>query len=576
MFDSLKQTTIRPLAVLTFLMALFYSGSASTDNNEAHRAMVSAAHELATQAGIDILNRGGSAVDAAVTVQTVLNLVEPQSSGIGGGAFMVYFDAMSGDILTYDGRETAPKLASPELFVDDDGKPLKFFDAVVGGLSVGTPGTIALLGRAHAEHGRLPWVKLFDPAIELARDGFPVGQRLAGMLAGKVGDRLKTFSQTRQFYFPNDTALKAGEIVANEKFANALSTIAEQGPSAFYHGQIAKNVVQSVQNAPGQAGFLAVTDFQSYRALQRPPVCHSYRSYRICGMGPPSSGGIAIGQILGILEHFDLASMGAENPLSWHLIVEASKLAFADRNQYVADSDFVRVPVDGLLNKQYLHERAQLIDLHSAMSTPVAPGQPPGLQTVDYQPDTSDGRSGTSHFSIIDRQGNAVSMTTTIEGPFGSQLMVHGFMLNNELTDFSFVPKRDGQWVANRVQPGKRPRSSMSPTIVLNPDNSIRLVIGSPGGSRIIGYVAKTLVAVLDWNMPVQSAIDLANVVNRNGSTDIEEGGRGIVTLQAELAKLGHDVRVKKLTSGLHGIEIVDHHLRGGADPRREGVALGN
>ena len=576
MLDSLPQTTIRSLAVLTFLIALFCSGPASTDTNAAHRAMVSAAHELATQAGIDILNRGGSAVDAAVTVQTVLNLVEPQSSGIGGGAFLVYFDAMSGDILTYDGRETAPKLASPELFVDNDGKPLKFFDAVVGGLPVGTPGAVALLGRAHAEHGRLPWVELFDPAIELAREGFPVGQRLAGMLAGNVGDRLKAFPQARQFYFQNDTALKVGEIVTNDKFANALATIAEQGPSAFYHGQIAKDIVQSVQNAPGRAGFLEVADFQSYRVLQRPPVCHSYRSYRICGMAPPSSGGIAIGQILGVLEHFDLASMGAEDPLSWHLIIEASKLAFADRNQYVADSDFVRIPVDGLLNKQYLHERVQLIDLHSALSTPVAPGWPPGLQTVDYQPDRSDGRSGTSHFSIIDRQGNAVSMTTTIEGPFGSQLMVHGFMLNNELTDFSFVPKRDGQWVANRVQPGKRPRSSMSPTIVLNPDNSIRLVIGSPGGSRIIGYVAKTLVAVLDWNMPVQSAIDLANVVNRNGSTEIEEGGQGITTLQADLAKLGHDVRVKKLTSGLHGIEIVDHHLRGGADPRREGVALGN
>ncbi len=462
-----------------------------------------------------------------------------------------------------------------ELFLDGDGNPINFLDAVIGGLSVGTPGAVAMLGRAHAAHGRLPWAELFQDAIDLAETGFPIGQRLATMLSGKVGTRLRTFPEARQYFFPNNVPLKAGQIVRNKNFAATLSIVAEQGPGAFYHGQIAKDIVETVQNVPERAGYLELDDFANYQAVERPPVCYTYREYRICGMGPPSSGAVTIGQILGILEHFELASLGVENPLSWHLLIEASKLAFSDRNQYVADPKFVAVPVDDLLNPEYLRQRAKLIDLQFALPTPVEAGQPSGEQTVRHSPDSANGRSGTSHFSIIDRYGNAVSMTSTIEGPFGSQLMVNGFLLNNELTDFSFVAQRNGQLVANRVEPGKRPRSSMSPTLVFNADGSLRLIIGSPGGSRIIGYVVKTLIAVLDWGMSVQDSIELHHVINQNGVTELEKETAAQWFLQPKLSELGHQLRLTKLVSGLHGIEFVDGALLGGADHRREGVALG-
>ncbi len=538
------------------------------------RYMVSAANPKATEAGLDILRRGGNAVDAAIAVQLVLNLVEPQSSGIGGGSFMLFYKASTQEVLSYDGRETAPAEVTSDLFLTPEGEPMKFFDAVLGGRSVGTPGTVAMLAQVHKEYGEIPWSELFEPAIKLARDGFTVGHRLASMLAGRHADRLKTFAETREYYFPNGSPLTAGDIRTNYAFVETLIEIAQHGPEAFYRGAIAEEIVEAIRRAPHRSGLLALSDLSEYQAIRRPPICHSYRIYRICGMGPPSSGALTVGQILGLLEYYDLKSLGASNPISWHLIAEASKLAFADRNRYMADSDFVEVPTEGLLDPTYLANRSGLIKLDSALNTPATHGLLPGSPAVSYAADFDVSRSGTSHISIVDSEGNAVSMTGSIEGPFGSHLMVRGFHLNNELTDFSFVAEKDGMQVANRVEPGKRPRSSMTPTLVFNLDGSLRLVVGSPGGSQIIGFVVKTLIAVLDWDMDIQTAIDLGNVVNRNGTTDLEEGTTAQM-LQSQLDSLGHQTRVRSLTSGLHGIEIVNGVMRGGADPRREGIALG-
>ena len=537
--------------------------------------MVAAAHPEAVAAGLQILRAGGSAVDAVVAVQLVLNLVEPQSSGIGGGAFLLHFDGATKELAAYDGRETAPAAATEKLFLRADDTPMKFFDAVVGGRSVGTPGTVALLGAVHQGHGRLPWKRLFAPAIALAENGFTVTSRLEGSLQGPRGERLRTFAPAAAYFFPGSRALKAGDVVTNKPFAETLRTIAENGPEAFYTGAIARDIVATVQGATGNPGLLAETDLAAYRVVKRAPVCHDYRGRLICGMGPPSSGALTVGQILGILEHFDLPSLGPKNTDSWHLIAEASKLAFADRARYMADADFVPVPVKGLLDPAYLTGRAQLVAVNSTLATPAAAGNPPWRDGSRFAPDRARGRPGTSHISIIDGDGNAVSMTTTIEGAFGSQLMVRGFLLNNELTDFSFLPARDGRPVANRVEPGKRPRSSMAPTMVFNGDGNLELIVGSPGGSRVIGYVAQTLVAVLDWGLDIQAAIDLGHVVNRNGATDVEAGTHAVL-LQPGLAARGHDVRRRDLNSGLHGIAVTKDGLRGGADPRREGVARGD
>ena len=542
---------------------------------KAERHMVAAAHPLAVAAGLEMLRAGGAAADAAVAVQLVLNLVEPQSSGIGGGGFLLHHDGASKELIAYDGRETAPAAATEKLFLRADGTPMKFFDAVVGGRSVGTPGTVALLAAVHESHGRLPWKRLFEPAITLAENGFTVTPRLAGSLQDSRGERLRTFGPAAAYFFPDGDPLKAGSTVTNKPFAETLRAIAEQGPSAFYRGAIAQDIVATVQGATGNPGVLAETDLANYRVIRRQPVCHRYRGHRVCGMGPPSSGALTVGQILGILEHFDLPRLGPKNSDSWHLIAEASKLAFADRARYMADADFVSVPVQGLLDPAYLTGRAQLISLEASLAAPAAAGNPPWRDGSLFAPDRGRGRSGTSHISIVDGDGNAVSMTTTIEGAFGSQLMVRGFLLNNELTDFSFSPTRDGRPVANGVAPGKRPRSSMAPTMVFDDKGNLELVIGSPGGSRIIGYVAKTLIAVLDWGLDIQAAIDLGHVVNRNGETDFETG-TAVVLSQPGLEARGHETRRRDLNSGLHGIAVTQDGLRGGADPRREGVARGD
>ena len=535
----------------------------------AERQMVAAAHPLAAQAGREILRAGGSAIDAAVATQLVLGLVEPQSSGIGGGAFLLRYDGASGEVAAFDGRETAPMAATEALFLTDDGTPMGFWDAVVGGRSVGVPGTLAMLQEAHARHGKLPWGRLFQPAIELAREGFEVTPRLHRLIER---DRfLKTYAPARD-YFYTDTgeALPVGHLLQNPAYARTLEIVAEQGARAFYDGAIARDIVRTVRQADGNPGKLSQRDMAQYRAQVRPALCRPYRDHTVCGHPPPTSGGATVLQILGILENFDLAAtqpMGAE---AVHLLAEASRLAFADRNRFLADSDFVDVPLDRLLSQSYLQRRAGLIDPERSLGE----AEPGFARDLAAMPDQPGGRS-TSHYAIVDADGNAVSSTASVEQAFGSRLMVRGFMLNNQLTDFSFRPEEDGKPVANRVEPGKRPRSSMAPTIVKDADDGFRLAVGSPGGSRIIGYTALRVLAVLDWDLDVQAAVELPNVVNRNGPTTLE-AGTSAEALAAPLRARGHKVELEAMTSGLHAIERRGGRLYGGADPRREGVALGD
>ncbi|MDJ0858938.1 MAG: gamma-glutamyltransferase [Dinoroseobacter sp.] len=532
--------------------------------------MVAAANPHAVEAGARVLREGGTAADAMVAVQAVLGLVEPQSSGLGGGAFLVWFDGATGEVTTLDGRETAPLAARPTLFQDEAGQPLQFFDAVVGGRSVGTPGTPALLGAAHDRWGRMDWSGLFSDAIALAEDGFQVSPRLAAMVAGDA-DRLSRFKATRDYFLPGGEALAAGDLLLNPDYAATLLSLAALGPGAFYTGAIADDIIATVRTAPGNPGVLAPIDLAIYEVRERPAVCVEYRGADVCGMGPPSSGALSVGQTLGALTGFDLTALGPESPESWRLIGDASRLAFADRGRYIADSDFVPVPTAGLVDLSYLAARGSLLDREAALEE-VAPGTPEFDHTQNLADDDSLEFPSTSHISIVDRFGNALSMTTTIENGFGSRLMVRGFLLNNELTDFSFRTHRDGVPIANRLEPGKRPRSSMAPTIVLR-DGAPILVVGSPGGSRIIPYVAKTIIAHLDWGLDPQAAVSLPHLVNRFGTYDLEEG-TSAEDFSEPLSGLGFEVNVRSLTSGLHAIAIGDA-LTGGADPRREGIAMG-
>jgi gamma-glutamyltranspeptidase/glutathione hydrolase len=531
--------------------------------------MVAAANPWAVKAGADVLDAGGNAADALVAVQVVLGLVEPQSSGLGGGAFLVYYDADTGVLTTLDGRETAPLDATPRLFQNDLGEPLGFFDAVVGGRSVGTPGTPALLQAAHDRWGMKDWAGLFDPAIALATDGFAVSPRLAGLIA-EDSERLGRFPATAAYFLPGGVPLKAGDLLVNPDYAETLRAIAAGGVDAFYTGVIAEDIVSTVRGADGNPGVLSETDLAIYRVKERPPVCVTYRMHDICGMGPPSSGALSVGQILGMLQDYDL-SAGPTDANVRRLIGDASRLAFADRGRYMADSDFVPMPTVGLVDPVYLSERAALLAGDDALPD-VTPGLPVFDHSLNWADDQSIELPSTSHVSIVDAQGNVASMTTTIENAFGSRLMVRGFLLNNELTDFSFASHVDGVPIANRVEPGKRPRSSMAPTIVMK-DNTPVLAIGSPGGSRIIGYVATSIIAYLDWGLDVQQAVSLPHAINRFGTYDVEEGTNA-EDLILPLRDLGYEVEPRALTSGLHAISIGDG-LKGGADPRREGIALG-
>ncbi len=538
--------------------------------NEAQDWMIAAANPLAVEAGAKVLEQGGTAADAMVAIQAVLGLVEPQSSGLGGGAFLIWYDAATGQVTTLDGRETAPLAVTPRLFQDDAGEPLKFFDAVVGGRSVGTPGTPALLAEAQGRWGNRPWQGLFADAIWLAEGGFVVSPRLAALVAGDR-DRLARFDATADYFLPGGAPVEAGQVLHNPAYAETLKAISDQGVAAFYSGDIASDVTQKVQTAPGNPGRLSPLDLAIYRVVERAPVCVDYRGYDVCGMGPPSSGGLAVGQILGLLRPYDLAALGSQEAESWRLIGDASRLAFADRGRYVADSDFLPVPLEGMVDAEYLNDRSRLLGGDDALPE-VAPGDPSFDHALNWADDEAIEFPSTSHISIVDSYGNALSMTTTIENAFGSRLMVRGFLLNNELTDFSFRTHRNGRPIANAVAPGKRPRSSMAPTIVLK-DGKPVLVIGSPGGSRIIGYVAQAIIAHIDWGMDVQQAVAMGHLVNRFGTYDVEEGSPAS-TLAAPLKAMGYEVKTRALNSGLHAIAIGEG-LRGGADPRREGIALG-
>ncbi len=532
--------------------------------------MVAAANPLAVEAGADVLRDGGTAADAMVAVQAVLGLVEPQSSGLGGGAFLVWYDADTGKVTTLDGRETAPLAVTPTLFQTADGEPMGFWDAVVGGRSVGTPGTPMLMEEAHARWGRAEWGGLFAPAISLAEDGFTVSARMAGAIADGA-DRLRTFTGTASYFFPDGDALQAGDTLVNDDYANTLRLIAAHGSDVFYSGPIADDIVATVRTAAGNPGVLSRADLANYRVIERDPVCVTYRAHEVCGMGPPSSGALTVGQILGMLDRYDLAAMGPDSAEAWRLIGDASRLAFADRGLYMADSDFVPMPTAGLTADAYLDERAALLRGDDALPE-VSAGSPEWDHAMLWAEDESLELPSTSHISIVDQYGNALSMTTTIENGFGSRLMVRGFLLNNELTDFSFRTHQDGRPIANRVEPGKRPRSSMAPTIVLE-DGKPSLVIGSPGGSRIIGYVAQAIIAHLDWGMDVQQAVSMPHLVNRFGTYDLEEGTEA-ERFESALADMGFEINKSDLNSGLHAIQVSEG-LRGGADPRREGIALG-
>lgn len=540
------------------------------DPVEGREWMIAAAHPLAVEAGAEVLDAGGSAADAMVAAQAVLGLVEPQSSGLGGGAFLLWYDAGTGEVTTLDGRETAPLAATPTLFQDVGGETLGFFDAVVGGLSVGTPGTPALMEEAHRRWGRTPWPALLAPAIRLAEEGFPVSPRLAGLVA-RDAERPGRFPATAAYFLPGDDPLRAGETLKNPAYAETLRTLAGEGAGAFYAGPIAEDIVATVRGAPGNPGLLSALDLAIYQVRERAPVCVPYRALEVCGMGPPSSGGLGVGQILGMLAPFDLSALGPSDPESARLIGDAARLAFADRGRYMADSDFVPMPSEGLIDPDYLAERAELLTGDDALPE-VAPGDPEWDHARLWADDTSPELPSTSHISIVDARGNVLSMTTTIENAFGSRLMVRGFLLNNELTDFSFASHRDGRPIANRVEPGKRPRSSMAPTIVLR-DGAPVLALGSPGGSRIIPYVARTLIAWADWGLDVQQAVSLPHAVNRFGTYDLEAGTEA-AALQPALEAMGFEVNLRELNSGLHAIEIGEV-LRGGADPRREGLAFG-
>lgn len=550
------------------------SGNVAKSRVLVSRHMVVAAHPLAAEAGREILRAGGSATDAAIAVQLVLGLVEPQSSGLGGGAFLVHWDEAAKSLQTYDGRETAPAAARPDRFMRD-GRAMKLDEAMNSGLSVGVPGTVKLLEHVHKQHGKLAWKELFQPAVRLAREGFPVSARLNTLL--RLEDAQKFAEGARRyFYDASGIARAAGEIVKNPEYAATLEEISGKGADAFYEGRIAEAIVAAVADAAVTAGDLTPADLKSYSVVERPPVCFTYRARNVCGMGPPSSGATTIAQTLSLIEPFvGVTGAGARmNPQALHLIAEAEKLAFADRNHYIADPAFVTIP-SGLIDPGYLEERRRLMSRARAMEK-AAPGLPPGQSRKTHGRDATQEMPGTSHISIVDANSNAVSMTTTIENGFGSHLWAAGFLLNNELTDFSLLPAdADDDLVANRVEGGKRPRSSMAPTLVIGADGKLEAVTGSPGGSKIILYVVKNLVALFDWGLHADEAAALANFGSEGGPFQIEAGADAFWPGQV-LSAYGHKVTSAVMTSGVHTIVRRGGMLEGGADPRREGVALGD
>ncbi len=568
------------------------------------REMVSAANPFAVKAGADILAAGGNAWDANIATQMVLNLVEPQSSGIGGGAFMVSYKSSTKKVDTWDGRETAPLAATPNLFIGADGRPLSFVAAVIGGRSVGTPGLLRALEASHKENGKLAWATLFEPAIKLSEEGFAISPRLFIALGGANAELKKTENAGAYFFNADGTPKAVGTVIKNPAFAATLRAVASGGADAFYKGAIADAIVAKVKAHPSNAGLLEAPDMQAYKAIKREPVCGMYRGrWRICGMNMPSSGPATVLATLGILENFNVAGLKPDSVEAVHLISEAYRLAYADRALYMADPDFICVPVEGLIDKGYLRQRSTFINLNKSIGVPTA-GAPLGCGKTTSSPQMEDNEAGTSHLSIVDAEGNAISMTTTIESAFGSHQFVNGFLLNNQLTDFNFAPTdASGKAVANRLEPGKRPRSSMAPVMVFDManDGKLHAVVGSPGGSNIIQYVTKTLVGLLDWNLDIQQAINLGNFGAQTSATTSLERASSVKDLGPGLTALGHTVSVIDINSGIHGVttirKIVPQFSQtsapsaprpglgafvkplsgwaGGADPRREGTSAG-
>lgn len=537
------------------------------------KIMAVTAHPEATRIAYEILKSGGTAADAGIAAQLVLGLVEPQSSGIGGGGFALYYDAKTKQVSSLDGRETAPAEAGKYLFRGEDGKPMEFYDAAIGGRAVGVPGTVRLLEMLHAKFGNKPWRDLFSPAINLAETGFVVTPRLAALVENDHGN-LKEFSPTRLYFFPDaSTPINQGGRLVNPPYASTLRKVATGGADAFYKGDIAEDIAKAVHEDEINPGLLSPEDMAAYKAIERKSVCGKYRGYMICTIGEPSSGGLSLLAALGILENFDL-SAGPKSTANWHLISEASRLAFADRNYYMADPYFVQSPGELLIDPEYLKERAALISPSKA-NPKIMPGTPKAwakhLPTKAAEP-VYPKPPGTTHISLVDSYGNILSMTSSIEDSFGSRMYVDGFMLNNQLTDFSFTPEIDGKPVANRVEGGKRPRSTMAPVIMFAPDGSPALVIGSAGGSAIMGYILERIIGIVDWKQDIVTALKEPNILNRGKGVEMEEGA---AALSEPLKAMGHPTDIKPLTSGLTAIQFTGGVMTGAADPRREGTAQG-
>ena len=565
---------MKRLAVILSLLAAACAPRPATVPVAAARAIVTAADIRAAEAGRTILRQGGSAMDAIAATLLALTVVEPQSSGIGGGGFLVYQDARAKGPATFDGRETAPLAVTPTLFIKPDGTPQTGSEAAPGGRSVGVPGNLAMLALAHQRYGRLPWAALFAPAIALAEGGYVVSPRMAAAIAAKREVLSRTPAAAGLYLNPDGSAKTAGSRIINPALAATLRLVATDGPAAFYGGPVAADMVRTVATAPTNPSTMTADDIARYRAKERPPACVAYRVWRVCGMGPPSGGGIAVAAILKQLEGFDLAALGPDNPTAWHLLAESERLAFADRDAYLADADFVNVPVAGLLDAGYLKARGSLIRADRSMPS-VAAGVPNAAPRRTLG--TGAEVPATTHFAAADAFGNVASLTSTVEGGFGSGLVSGGFILNNELTDFNFVPKAGAESVANRVEPGKRPRSSMSPTLVYDRAGRVVLAIGAAGGPTIPAQVAKSIVAVLDWKLSVADAIALPVIMTYGDRVLIEKGPQGqrLAAMQPALEALGHPVVITGLPYKANGIERTGNGWRGGADPRSEGVSLG-
>jgi gamma-glutamyltranspeptidase / glutathione hydrolase len=559
--------------VAAALVAASAPAAAQVTETVAKHHMIAAANPHAAQAGLDMMRAGGSAVDAAIATQMVLGLVEPESSGIGGGAFMLVYNPKTKQTTSFDGREMAPASATPGMFLDAGGQPRAKSDAIPGGLSVGIPGVVKMLALAHKKYGKLPWAKLFEPAIKLAENGFPVGPKLARTIRSFTrGTNMPDLKA--HFYHADGTPLAEGEIYKNQEYADTLKKIAAEGPDGFYRGEIAQAIIDKVQHAPHLQGGMTLADLDNYQAKERAPVCGDYRQYHLCSMGPPSSGGIAVLQILGMLQRFPSEALTPGTVSGAHLFAEASRLAYADRAQYLGDPAFVDVPVRGLIDKGYVASRAALIDPAKDMGTAVA-GNPPEKH-AELAPQISPVLHGTSHMTIVDDSGEVIAMTTSVESVFGAEIMTKGFMLNNTLTDFSLQPVLGGKPVANAPAAGKLPLSAMSPTIVFDRSNSFLVSVGSPGGPAIIDYVAQILVGILDAKMSPKDAIAMPHEINMNGATLLEHSANSDA-LAAQLTAMGHTVQVPQVEgSGLHGIEKVKDGYIGAADPRRDGIALGD